>query len=215
MPSWDEINSLSEQEMQDLLQASVDELEALLTRDANAEGRLLELLGRRLSDPIDTETLTAVRSSLIYYLGENGGPLLIWISSTEQAGRLANISAMASPEVISLIRAVLGLYGQELEKAYALWNEIPDNWKTIYRHVYFDKINGNYLLRIRVEKYNGEMATIEGNADQLMDLTRHFILALRLVGVPDAFSQDRVSEFLEEVDVLRELIEPPTADVVQ
>jgi hypothetical protein len=109
---------------------------------------------------------------------------------------------------MGFVRTILGLYGPDLQNGIALWNEHPDDWRTLYRDVYYDQISERHLVRIRIEKYNGEEITIEGSPDSILNLTSYIVFTLRLVGTPLAFGQESMDRFAAEVEQFGQLLTP-------
>ncbi len=181
-----------------LLVQAVEELDARLDAQPQLTEHILEIIATRLGDQIDEETWTALDASLTNCLGRNLAYLMIWLVQTEQGERLDELEKHASPQAMAFLRTVLGLYGDELARALGAWNELPHNWRTISREVYYDQITQLYRMQVRIEKYNGEQLFLEGPADSILTLTSYFLLTARLAGTPDAFSQEVIDLFLEQ-----------------
>ena len=199
---------LSDEDARSLLSQGAEEMHALLQARPRAMEDVLEILGRRLSDGIGAETWQVLDKSLSHYLGRDLAYFFVWTVQPDQASRLEELQKYASPEVMAFFRTVLGRYGAELESALLCWNEFPNDWRTLHREVFYDQINQQPYIRLRIEKYSGEVALIEGNADSILGLTSGLILTLRLVGLREAFSQERIEQFLEEVGEFYALLFP-------
>lgn len=185
-----------------LLARAAGDLHAFLETHPEAVSHVLDILRRRLGSEINAQTWQVLDASLVNYLGQDLASLAAWTVQPDQGNRLQELEKHASPEVMTFFRTILGLYGPELERAYAVWNELPDNWQTIYREVYYDQLAGRHHLKVRIEKYNGEEMVIEGPPDSILTLASYLILTVRLVGIPDAFSPERIELFLSEADQL-------------
>jgi len=209
MSDWPSLMSgkVTVEEASSLVAKAAESLRAFLAARPEAPAHVLEILGRRLSGQLDAETWQVLDTSLSNYLGRDLAYLITW-TAIDPDMRLPEVEKHASPEVMAFLRTILGLYGPELGNAFAVWNELPNNWQTIYRDVFFDQITQRHLLRLRIDKFSGEKVVIEGPADSIMNLTTGFIFTLRMVGTPDAFSQEWVDQFLKEVDQFTELIRP-------
>ncbi len=200
---------LPDEEQVRLLSEGVAELEAFLESRPEATEDVLEILARRLDGKIDHQTWATVDAALSSYLGRELAYLIAWVAQPEeQMERLRELSGYAAPEAMAFLGTVLGLYGPELERAYLCWNEIPDDWRVLYRDVYYDMLNQRPHIRLRIQKYNGETVTFEGHSDSILALASSLILTLRLAGIPDAFSQGRLLQFGEEVRELFRLVFP-------
>jgi hypothetical protein len=208
-PWWSLLTGqLSEEEARHLLSRGVEELHALLEARPRAMEDVLDILDRRLGGEIDAQTWKVLDDSLAHYLGRDLAHLVAWAVQPDQTARLEELQRYASPEVMAFFRTILGRYGPEWESALLCWNELSHDWRTLHREVYYDQLNRQPYIRLRIEKYNGETVLIEGNADSILGLTSGLILTLRLVGIPEAFSESRIKQFREEVEEFKDLLFP-------
>ncbi len=216
MDDWGSLlmGQISAEEADRLLAQSAEDLHAFLEARPQAVQHVLDILSKRLGGEINAETWQVLDTSLANYLGRDLAYLVTWVAQSDQGNRIQELEKHASSQVMAFLRTILGLYGLELENAFAVWNEIPDNWRTFYREVYYDQLSERHHLKLRIEKYNGEEAAIEGPPDSILTLTTYMILTLRLVGTPDAFSQDRIDLFLDEAHQLIQLLRPEEEAVV-
>lgn len=182
-----------------LLSQAAKDLHALLELQPQLGEYVLEIIGKRLGDHIDGQTWQSLDNSLANYLGRELAYLLIWLVQTDQGGRLNELEQYASPQAMAFLRTILGLYGVELRRALTLWAELPNNWDSISRAVYYDQLAHTYHMEVRILKYNGEEVLIEGPADSILTLTSYLILTVRLAGASDAFSEANIDLFLGEV----------------
>lgn len=199
---------LSDEEARELLAQGVQELHAFLEARPRATEDVLEILDRRLGGEIGAQSWEHVDASLNLYMGRSLASLLAWTAQPDQAARLAELQEYSSPEVMAFFRTLLGRYGAELEAALVRWSELPDDWITLYREVYYDQLNQRPLIRLRIEKYSGDVLLIEGSPDSILSLATGLILTLRLVGIREAFSPDRVEQFVNEARQLYDLLFP-------
>ncbi len=208
---WLEVlkGQISEQEVREMLSRDVPKLDGFLQRDPQAGQYVMTLLERRLSGKIGVDSWELMHTSLSQFFGdENLAYLLYWVVGVENptANRIEEVAKSAPPRALAFLRTVVGVYGLDLSTAYALWNEHPDNWRTLQREVYYDLINQRHHLKVRIQKYNGEETVIEGPADFILNLARVLILTARLVGTREAFSADSIDSFLEESRLVNELL---------
>lgn len=184
-------------------------LDVFINTNPSALHYLLDILKRRLGDKIDGQTWPKVDASLEHYLGRDLAYFLLWMVQDENGDRVQLLERHGTPRVISFMRTVLGLYRQELHRAFMVWNELPDDWSMLHREVSYDLIAQRYLLQIRLEKFNGTEVVIEGSPDSLLNLTKGFIIALRAVDNPAVFGPDNVQSFLEECQSLIKMFAEP------
>jgi hypothetical protein len=186
-----------------------EDIVKFLADDPNGEERLLGVLDRRLDNDIDEQTWSRVYASLATLVGEGGTNLISWAATVEP-----NLIDMIDPHVPSeaaaLMRRVAATYGAELRNAYERSTELPNNWRAINREVYQDLTRNQAYIRIRIEKYNDEKVLIEGPGDSILGLAKNIIVALRLVGSRQEFSEARIQEYLEEADELLKILRPET-----
>lgn len=213
MASWQDLleGRLSVGEAEGLVAEGAKELEELLKSDPGAEERLLEIIGTRVDGEINDVTWDLLDSSLIGYVGINVTQLLEWVFiglALRDPSRMDLVAKAASPRVENLIRSILGRFGVELEEAWTVWRQLPNDWRTFFREVYHDQIRNTPLIKIRIRKYNGEDLNLEGNPSSFLTLARNLVLTLQLVAIPDVFSPDIVDSFVEEVTKLNKLIAP-------
>lgn len=200
---------VSAQEVEKMVSRAVAKLDDFLQRDPQAEQRVMAILSRRLNGEISADSWELMHTSLSQYFGgEELAYLLYWVVDVEEPtdNRIHELAKSAPPQALAFLRTVVGIYGLDLSNAYALWNEHPDNWRTLQREVYYDLINQRHHLKVRIQKYNGEETVIEGPADFILNLARVLILTARLVGTREAFSAQSIDSFLEESRQLSELL---------
>lgn len=184
-------------------------LDTFINTNPSALHYLLDILKRRLGDKIDGQTWPKVDASLEHYLGRDLAYFLLWMVQDENGDRVQLLERHGTPRVINFMRTVLGLYRQELYRAFMVWNEIPDDWSMLHREVKYDLITQRYSLQIRLEKYNGTEVVIEGSPDSMLNLTKGLIIALRAVDNPAAFGPDNVQSFMEECQGLIKMFTEP------
>lgn len=191
-----------------LLRQTSAEFHTFLQAHPEALEQVMAIIEKRLRGGLTPESWGLLESALTHYLGRDLTYLLSWVLQYDQSNRLQELERYAPPSVMHLFRTILSLHGPELEEAYTVWNEIPDNWRTVYREIYYDQLSRRYLLRVRIEKYNGEELTIEGPPDAILTLASYLLLTARLVGVPEVFSENAVNLFLTEAGELARLLLP-------
>jgi len=186
---------------------SAAQIESFLESDDQTEEETLALLGRRLSGPMDPATYDVVRDALRALLGEDGANVVHWYTVADGAST-GILEQVAPARVAFFVRRIAAAHLPEFQAAYALWKEVPDDWRTIHRDVYFDFINQRHLVRHRIEKVSGDEIVVEGNANSVLDLARSFLVSTRLIGSRDAFGEPTIQAFLEEADVVLAMLRP-------
>jgi hypothetical protein len=207
--NWDPIwtGEADEDYIRHVLQSSSAQIESFLVSDDQTEEETLALLGRRLDGPIDTATYDVVLDSLRALLGADGANVVHWytVGNGASTGLLETI---APPRVAFFVRRIAAAHLPELRSAFALWKEVPEDWRTIHRDVYFDYINSRYLVRHRIVKINGEEIVVEGNANSVLDLTRSLLTSISMIATRDAFTEPAIEAFLKEADGVLAILRP-------
>lgn len=190
-----------------VLASSAAQIESFLVSDDQTEEETLALLDRRLSGPIDTTTYDLVLDALRALLGQDGANTIHWyiVGNGADSGILERV---ASPRVAFFVRRIAAAHTPEFRSAFALWKEVPEDWRTIHRDVFFDYINQRFVMRHRIVKINGEELVIEGNANSVLDLTRSLLTSIGLVATREAFGQREIDAFLKEADTVLGILRP-------
>ncbi len=170
--------------------------------DTQTGKQALEILSRRLDGNIDEKSFDLLRTGLVGYLGDEAATLVAWAVAADQDNRIAQLEGHASARAIAFVRTVRGVYGPEVELAYSRWNQPPQNWGWVYRWVFRDEVYGGHLIRVRIEKYNGEDLTFEATPDSLLLLIGYLTNSLNTVASPEALSQDAVTRLADELSSL-------------
>jgi hypothetical protein len=193
----------------DWLPTGITAFNLFLESNPNAEQRIEEIINKRLGNS-DTGIWQAVFASLENYLGKEATDVLDYVLQTQvgQTEILQEISKSASPQTMNILRTVTSLYGSEFEKAYLALRQMTNGWKMFYRDVHYDFVNKRYQIRVRFEKYNGEVPFIEGDADSILELTHLMIQTLLFVDSRDAFRKDLIDQFIERANQFIDFVRP-------
>jgi hypothetical protein len=219
---WGDLLSgkLLPEETEPLITKAVINLHGFLESEPQAAQCVLEILGRRLGGQITAESWDDMTNSLAQYLGPEATGLLWWVVEVEDPlnNRLQEVEKYnASAKVMAFLRTIVGTFGIEMSKAFDGWNRYTDEWSGVHREVYYDLMNQRYRFRVRIEKYNGEAMTIEGDGVSMLTLTTHLIRTVKMVGTRDAFDEFSITQFKEQSSELNDLLaeeeEETTAEV--
>jgi hypothetical protein len=206
---WDPIwtQEADDEYVRTVLKSSAAEIESFLVSDDQTEEETLALLGRRLSGPIDIATYDVVLDALRALLGQDGANLVHWYTVGNGAAT-GLLEEVASPRVAFFVRRIAAAHLPEFRSAFALWKEVPEDWRTIHRDVYLDYINQRYVVRHRIVKINGEEIVVEGNANSVLDLTRSLLTSITIIAAREAFGEREIEAFLNEVDKVLGILRP-------
>jgi len=208
--SWDDLlaQRISVSEAAPLFSATGTVLDDLLTTAPKATEQILAILFKHLDRATDANTWTSLSTALTNYLGE-AAPLILWVVRADQAARLHEAELRVSPPAARLLRTIVGLYGSELALAYTRWRELPNDWMTVHRDVFYDEIEKRYLLRVSIDKLNGETAVIEARPGSFLRLITTLVRTARQVSDPTAFDRGSVDAFNTEIGQLLGLLAKP------
>ena len=183
------------------------DLESFFRSDRDGERRLLEVIEKHTRDGVTPTTWKTVWAALTTLVGLDATTLINWVAASEE-DRYPEVERHVPADILRFLRKVGALYSPDLVKAYELANQLPNNWRVIYRDVFHDLINNRPYLRLRIEKFNGEEVVLEGSGDAILGLARQFLIALQWVGSGDWFSESVTTEFRAEVERFVALLEP-------
>jgi hypothetical protein len=85
---------------------------------------------------------------------------------------------------------------------------LPDDWSVINREISYDLIGERLLVRVRIDKYNGEQVTIEGQASSILELAANLLRTCRMVGRPEVFTPRTIALLTGEYEAFLALIRP-------
>lgn len=190
-----------------LLKRGAADLHKFLETHPQAAQHFEELFSRRLADKPSANTSRIVYSSMLNYLGQQDlADLIAWTAQADQTNRIREVEKYASPQVMSFLRTLIGVYGPDLETVLAVQDQIPNDWRFLNRDVYYDQVNRAYRLRLRIEKFSGEEVLIETYASPCLGMTNFLIETLLIIGNPDAFNQTDMNKFGELAPQLLNLL---------
>jgi hypothetical protein len=187
------------------LARAVKGLAAFAETHPDAEERVLEILARRVDGPLTADTWDVVVESLSSYADEDVANLIAFVGRSH-GGELELVKPHANAAAVSLLARAAALYGRELRDAYACWRELPHNWRVVNRDTYLDLITGRPVVKLRIEKYNGEEVLLEGSSNSVLLLVAKILWALRALDSAESFSPAVVEEFLGEVGAVLTLL---------
>lgn len=214
MAEWQDLaeGRVSAADAEPLVKEALDELERQATADPSLEAHALEIIGRQVAIGVDERTWGSMDKSLATLFGLKPAALFSWLAFGDAAAdpsSLDAVEASAGPAASSLIRLVMAAFGPDMGRAYAISKQSPHDWRIFSREVYQDRITNQPFLRVRIEKWNGEMVMLEGNGNSFLGLAKNFLILLQLIGAPDAIDPSAIQSLFSEVERLRSLLVPP------
>lgn len=198
-----------------ILPEALSELESALAPERGGVEGVLAILHDRVRTATGAGWFPSVDAHLGTYSGPDVALLLVWLaqpigsptSPTQASERVAAVSELASPEVAAAVRTILGRYGKELWDSYDLWNQVPDDWRSVSHNVYLDQVTGRYLMRVRVQKYNGQEALVEGPPQSILGLIQAVLSSLQNPATRDAIPAELLRLYFDQTEQWRRSIE--------
>ncbi|HET9908193.1 MAG TPA: hypothetical protein VFQ23_16195 [Anaerolineales bacterium] len=195
----------------DWLSSGVTALDSFLKSHPDAEQQVREILDKRLVR-MDANTWNSVFMNLDNYWGKECTDVLYNVTNIAQPDlekRFQEIGQSATVEVINFLRKIISLYGPEFDAAFLALSQLPHNWKTFYRDVFYDHVNKRTHLRVRFAKYNGEEPFLEGSADSMLELTILMMQTIGFLPSGDLVGTEMAGQFVQEANKLITFLQPP------
>jgi hypothetical protein len=191
---------------EEIIAEGIAALDRCIAERARAPEELVDIVERQLRDGVDERTWSKIAAGLGTYLGDGDAvATLAWVAvaDADDRSRMDHVERTAAPTTADVVRKITATYGTEMRDAYALWDQLPNNWRALNRDIYFDMVSGRYLVRVSIDKFNGETSVVEGPPDSILSMTRFLVIALKVVaGSPDAFTREHVVDFLTDTEEL-------------
>jgi hypothetical protein len=147
-----------------------------------------QLLERTFARPITPDTMNVLGTALLSLVGPANTLLLQYLCSPEPETRLDELRPLLDRyeeqyqvPLTWILRKLQALYGLSLVHALDLWNEDLNDWRNFTREVLRNEISGTTVLRLTVEKYNGEVVFIQGAPNSIARLVRNIVKTLNLI----------------------------------
>ena len=155
-------------EGRELLERGVSDLENLLDDDdSKIEALIAQTIAGRLQSGLSDDTFRQLLASLSILSGEDLAFFLAWTLEEGDPDRLTLLGDMASKRVMGFLRFLLANHGADIARAKLIWNELPDDWVAASKEIHYDEFRESEVLRLRIEKYNGEQVLLEGTPDSM------------------------------------------------
>jgi hypothetical protein len=215
-PSLDSEEDVALAELADRFRSSapLTALEEALS-DAGGQADLLAILSHRLAGRPTPQTWADVADALRNYLGVSDPtavepPEILTLAAVDPDSKLPLLDRLLSdrPNVRTFLRRAVASYEPEIVAAYEAFGEAPSDWRVIRPRVLQDVTRDQLHIELRIEKYDGDIAFLEGTPTSILKLTRTLLRTLGSVPTFEAFETDATSAFLEEAnDLVRRLQE--------
>ena len=196
-----------------LLSEGVSDFNNFLETHPQTNNVVLEIIDANLKKGIKATTFKVLQENLDKYLGKDLSNI-IWMYVLFDKIK-QDIDKSLSPAADNFLRTILSLHGQELKASYDWFTHQPNDWSMFNREVYYDYINQTYLIRVKLEKYNGEETVIEGPPNNILALITRLIRTINIINNRDAFNKIEINEFLEAEGQLIKLLMPDKLENVE
>jgi hypothetical protein len=200
----------------DLITQSADELEEAIQSRPGLRAEIGSVIDRRLSNVTGPESWEQIRRSLVDLLGANSAGLLMWMCvndalEEDRALRIGRLQQNAKSDVIELIRSIRAAYSHEIQNAWEIFGETPNNWRSIEREIYVDVVRGRPYLKLQLKKFNGEQIVLEGPGDSFLNLAGYLSGALATFEADAGFTTELIDYYLDNTKALSTLLRPPAS----
>jgi hypothetical protein len=202
-------DELSQAEGDELIASAVADLKTVLEKTPQAESTSVQIVRAKLSGPLNDRSWDVLIGCLGAFVGTGAAYLVSWVAFGNWEERLARVSELAlpdAPEADRFVRELIGLWGDQIQRAMTLRSQSPDDWVGITTNVLANLLFGEYRIKVNIEKVSGNVVDLEGPPDSILNLTRHLVSCVTAIGDADAISQDRIDSFRDEVKALEALL---------
>jgi hypothetical protein len=199
---------LTDEEGNELWRRTSMMLESFLSTHSDGAEHLLGVIAKQLAGKEDASTWGKLRDCLTNYFGEDGAFLIGWLADAETDVRLESFAAVAASSVVDLTRRVISMYGSEIRLAISAYQEFPDDWRRIRGNVYYDYGDRSWLLKVRLEKYNGQEVVVDATPDSAMNLTTRLLEMLTMVSDRSVFNPERARDIRQAMQELQQMLAP-------
>jgi hypothetical protein len=191
----------------ELIKKDISDLAILLSENPESEQQVREVFDYHLKEGVDRTTYETVRDGLEMLLGESVTNFIVRCCRSND-NRLfehfkKDIGGADVDKVLPFLQHLAALYGSKMEEAYALFGEIPEDWKSSAITVYREEEEGEeediWFININLTKYSGEGIFLR------MRPASAFILVKRVIKemgkLPrEAVDEEVIKAFREETD---------------
>ena len=184
------------------------EFELAIEAGNAAEEQVMSILSWRLRAAPDEDAFGKLLDAFSDYLGRPARAFLAAVVADfddEDVDALAKVA----PRTTKIRTVAKAVYGTDLDLAFEVWNEHPDDWRYMSPAIYTDVRRRRKLVAVRLEKNSGESCSIIGPPESLVRLARQVLTVLAENLEPEAFRAEEMvkplSDLLESAGQIQEL----------
>jgi hypothetical protein len=190
------------------------------TLNQYAESGDVDSLFAALSKHLDGKTTPHTYDDLIFSISvltsSEALAVITWLSEFSPGSIQQEIRNLKlEPKAEALLRKIMSLYGPRVERAlFAASRSAPrrDDWKNIDRRILTDNSSGEYVVSLRIRKFNDEALSIEGSARSMVRFARHALRTLVLIDDADALPKDDLDNLEQTWKEFRALLDASRSD---
>lgn len=161
-----------------------------------------EILGTYLGGEIFGDTYDDLTMGVSAILPPESLAIITWVAQPGGETIDDRIKRLQlSERAEAFLRRIAALFGPRLSKAFfASDRPAPqrDDWLSFSRQVLQDVESGEYLTTLRLQKFNGEFFTIEGDGNSMLRFARQSLRTLIQIGDAQAFSSRDLERLVQE-----------------
>ena len=185
----------------------ISELAILLSENPEIEQQVREIIDYHLKSDVDRTTYWRIYNGLKMLLGKSATRFIVRCCRFNDNKVFEHfkeeIRGADVDKVLPFLQHLTALYGSKMEEGYAVFNEIPEDWRssviTVYREEKERDEEDIWFINIQLTKYSGEKIFLR------MRPISAFILVKRLIKEMGKFPREAVDEkdikaFIEETE---------------
>ena len=173
------------------------ELAQILTDDPSMEHKIREIIEYHLKKGIDGKTFGKIRDSLYILVGPkvSQGIMVLCIFGEDKffEEMKGEIAGKGLDKALPFLQYITALYGYEIEKAYRVFDEEPNDWLNARVFVLNQKgEEEEWFVEIDITKNNGEKVYLRMQVLSAFDLAERLLRAIG--GMPEVVIEEKVIE---------------------
>lgn len=212
---WNAVASLGAREAAEHLEGLLQRLSEVFQARPEAATMWPRVLENQFQRPSDNETAGRVIDATLTVVGlVDAAFIMPWLTlgrGPERLERLDALTETADPLVSGVLREIVARFGDDVNRAFARYHELDDDWDDFSREIYHDAISGKHVVRSDITKYSGERVRLEGEPDSVLALITALIRSINYIEEGLELEPRRIQSFRTEVDRLLERSAPSSS----
>lgn len=193
-------------ETSELIKKDISELAAILSENPGVEQQVREVIEYHLKESVDRTTLGKVYGGLEILLGE--GAARITANSCRFNGNKffdaikKEGEGVAVDKALPFLQHLTALYGNKMEEAHDLSDEIPEDWRSGAVNLYRKEEEEVWFIEVDLTQYNGERIFLRMPPGSAFNLASDLIREMGKLP-EEAVDEKVIKRFREETESFR------------